>query len=160
MDPRFARQGPLLYLGVGPLPASRTRSVKRQLVFFYGLFMDREVLQAKGVHVEDFQPASARGYALVLGRRATLVSSPAGLVFGMAGYLSSADLEVLYAEPSLIDYRPCPVSVFMEGRSVEAVCYNLERPPAAEERNPEYAARLRALAQRLHFPAEYVASIQ
>jgi hypothetical protein len=122
--------------------------------------MDREVLQAKGAHVTDLRPASAPGYALVIGHRATLVPSEGSVVFGMAGHLLAAELDVLYSEVSLIDYQPSHLSVLIDGHSAEAVCYNLVRPPAAGEHNPEYAARLRSLAERLHFPAEYVASIQ
>ncbi len=40
-----------------------------------------------------------------------------------------------------------------------ALAYVLPEPPAPEEHNPEYAAKLRALAERLGLPAEYTLSI-
>ena len=38
--------------------------------------------------------------------------------------------------------------------------YNLPQPPAASERNPEYADKLRAVARKVGLPAEYLASIR
>jgi hypothetical protein len=46
------------------------------------------------------------------------------------------------------------------GVSVPALCFNLIDPPAPEEANAEYAAKLRSLASRLGLPSAYVASIQ
>jgi hypothetical protein len=48
----------------------------------------------------------------------------------------------------------------MEGQDVPALCYNLAEPPRAAERNPAYAAQLKAVLQGLGFPAAYVASLQ
>jgi hypothetical protein len=42
---------------------------------------------------------------------------------------------------------------------VPALAYVLSDPPKPEERNPEYAAKLRALAERIGLPGDYVASI-
>jgi hypothetical protein len=70
-------------------------------------------------------------------------------------------LERLYSDPTLEDYRSEAVTVNVPGGdSVPALCYNLVEPPSAQEHNPQYAARLRALAQQLGFPADYVASIR
>ncbi len=43
--------------------------------------------------------------------------------------------------------------------SFPALCYNLPEAPAATERNPQYAADLRAVLEALDFPPEYVAAI-
>jgi hypothetical protein len=43
--------------------------------------------------------------------------------------------------------------------ALPALAYVLSEPPQPEERNPEYAAKLRALAERIGLPNEYVASI-
>jgi hypothetical protein len=40
------------------------------------------------------------------------------------------------------------------------LCYNLSQPPAPTERNPECATKLRAVAEKVGIPAEYVASLQ
>ena len=129
-------------------------------VFFYGLFMDAALLEAKGVEPGPLKSASVSGWSLRIGARATLVPAEFGIVHGMLGHLSHSELALLYSEPSLADYQPCAILALTGGHTVEAVCYTLASPPSSAERNPEYAGRLRALAERLRFPAEYVASIQ
>jgi hypothetical protein len=130
-------------------------------IFFYGLFMDPQVLEAKGIHPGDARLAAVPGFSLRIGARAALVPTPGGEVHGVLMTLSHADLEKLYAEPSVQAYRPEPVlAVANDGATVAALCYNLPEPPAPDERNPEYAAKLRALAQRIGLPREYVLSIQ
>jgi hypothetical protein len=42
-------------------------------VFFYGLFMDADLLRARGAVPTDVQHASIRGFSLRIGARATLV---------------------------------------------------------------------------------------
>jgi hypothetical protein len=130
-------------------------------VFFYGLFMDQDLLKSKGVTPTNIRLASASGFQLHIGNRATLIPSPSGIVFGVLVSLSHADLERLYSEPGLSAYKPEAVLVNLaDGEVLPALCFNLPELPSADERNAEYASRLRALAERLNFPAEYVASIQ
>ena len=130
-------------------------------VFFYGLFMDEALLQSKGIPVPDLRVASLPGYQLRIGNRATLVPSSSSRVIGMLASLSQAELEQLYSEPSLRDYRPEAVLVHLSnGETLAALCFNLVEPPLPDARNPDYAAKLRALAQRLDFPPDYVASIE
>jgi hypothetical protein len=130
-------------------------------IFFYGLFMDPQVLEAKGIHPGDARLAAVPGFGLRIGARAALVPTPGGEVHGVLMKLSHADLEKLYSEPSVQAYRPEPVlAVARDGATVAALCYNLPEPPAPDERNPEYAAKLRALARRIGLPREYVLSIQ
>jgi hypothetical protein len=47
----------------------------------------------------------------------------------------------------------------MDGGTVPALCYNLLVEPQADERNQDYAARLRKVLGELNFPEEYVNSI-
>lgn len=130
-------------------------------VFFYGLFMDQQLLEAKGVQPIDPRPAVVLGFALRIGARAALVPLPAGRVHGLLMKLSHTDLERLYAEPSVSAYRPEPVlATVRNGPTVAALCYNLPEAPSLDERNPDYASQLRALAQRVGLPSDYVASIR
>jgi hypothetical protein len=134
---------------------------RRLDVFFYGLFMDRQLLEGKGIRPEDVRLAAVPGFGLRLGARAALAPAPGAEVHGVLMKLSHADLEKLYSEPSVQAYRPEPVlAVARNGAAVAALCYNLPEPPAPDERNAEYAAKLRALAQRIGLPSEYVSSIR
>ena len=129
-------------------------------VFFYGLFMDAAVLQAKGVHAPDGEVGVVRDWELRIGRRATLVPARGGSVHGVLMSLPLPDLDRLYAETSVQAYRPVAVIVESAHRpAVPAVTYVLPTAPAPDERNPEYAAKLRSLAERLSLPASYTQSI-
>jgi hypothetical protein len=130
-------------------------------VFFYGLFMDQQLLSDKGAQATDVRLAAVPGFVLRLGARAALVPDSAGTVHGVVMKLSHLDLERLYSEPSLLAYRPEPVlATLHSGATVAALCFNLPEAPSPEERNAEYAAKLRALAQRIGLPGAYVASIR
>jgi hypothetical protein len=52
------------------------------------------------------------------------------------------------------------LAVARDGDPVAALCYNLAEAPTLTERNPEYVAKLRSLAQRVGLPSDYIASIQ
>ena len=51
--------------------------------FFYGLFMDIDILRASQVVAANPRRAYVGGYALRIGRRATLVPAPEARVYGM-----------------------------------------------------------------------------
>jgi hypothetical protein len=130
-------------------------------VFFYGLFMDAEALRANGFHPVNARQACVAGMALQIGRRATLVPDAAKCVYGFVIGLSHAEVERLYAEPSVAAYRPEAVSAQLADRScIPALCFNLPPSDQAVEANPEYAGKLRAVAGRLGLPADYIATIR
>ena len=131
-------------------------------VFFYGLFMDAAVLEAKGVRGTGSRPGIVREWALRIGQRATLVPAPGEVVHGVVMAMPLPELDRLYAEASVQMYRPVAVLVETAAAGaapVAALAYVLPEPPAPEERNPEYAARLRAVAERLGLPSHYTRSI-
>jgi hypothetical protein len=135
--------------------------VRKIDVFFYGLFMDQALLQAKGITSPNLRVAFVPGFQLRIGKRATLVSSPAERVFGVIASLSHNELEQLYSEPSVQAYKPEAVLAHLLGGEIlAALCFNLVDSPSADEHNPEYARKLRALAAQLQLPIEYVSSIQ
>jgi gamma-glutamyl AIG2-like cyclotransferase len=135
--------------------------MRRADVFFYGLFMDEELLRAKGLKPESIELAAVNGLALRIGQRAALVPSPGTRVHGVVMSLTLPELDRLYSEPSVQAYKPQAVlAQLASGGTIAALCYNLAEPPAATERNPEYAAKLRTLAERVGLPAAYVATLQ
>lgn len=133
--------------------------MRRIHVFFYGLFMDEELLRTRGVEPHDVQHAVVRGYALRIGERATLVEDARGAAHGMLMKLTHAEIDKLYEEPSVRMYRPEAVVAELGGESVAALCFNLIESPSPEERNDAYAEKLRALAARLELPADYIDAI-
>jgi hypothetical protein len=134
---------------------------RRIEVFFYGLFMDADLLRTKGVNPANIRPAFVPGFALRIGQRATLLRNPNGLAHGILMEITHTEVEQLYSEPSVRAYRPEAVLCELnDGSRVPALCFNLLEPPRAEEANSEYAAKLRDLAARVGLPSDYVDSIQ
>jgi hypothetical protein len=130
-------------------------------VFFYGLFMDQELLRSKGVKPEEPERGWVEGFALRVGQRAALVPAEGVRAHGVVMSLTLEELDRLYSEPSVQAYRPEALLVQLEsGGAIAALCYNLPNPPSPSERNPEYAARLRALAEKIGLPTEYAKGIQ
>jgi hypothetical protein len=129
--------------------------------FFYGLYMDETVLSNAGVAPRSPRKASANGYALRIGKRATLVKAPGSAAWGMVYALTPDDLAKLYGGPGLDVYKPEQIEVTLENRAIiPAQVYNLSHAPAPDERNPDYAEKLKAAMTRLGFPADYIAAIE
>jgi hypothetical protein len=134
--------------------------VRRIDVFFYGLFMDEVLLREKGVVPEGRRVASVADFRLSVGDRATLIPRAGEIAYGVVFSLTHEEIGKLYSDASVSAYRPEAVAVRLrDGDTLPALCFNLPRPPLAEERNPEYASKLRALAARLGLPHDYVSSI-
>jgi hypothetical protein len=129
-------------------------------VFFYGLFMDAETLRGQGVTPSHPRRACVEGFALRIGRRATLVPASGARAWGMLLAVTHADLARLYGTPGLEPYRPEPVLARpLDGAPVPALCYTLPEPPGPDERNADYATRLQSVLRGLDFPADYVAAV-
>ncbi len=126
-------------------------------IFFYGLFMDRDLLTRQGLHPEVVGPAVLPDYRIHIGKRATLLPSASSRAFGIVMELSDAEARSLYAEPSVHDYRSEPVHVRLldTGETVAAQCYNLPPEPGAAGANPAYAAELARLVEALGFDGAY-----
>ena len=129
-------------------------------VFFYGLFMDMSLLQQRGLAPSHPQVASLDGYDIVIGDRATLVPHAEARIYGIVTGLTHADIDTLYTEASVRDYRPEAVLVTREdGSQVPALCYTLPQVTGTG-RNTAYAVKLLELEKALAFPGAYLATLQ
>ena len=134
---------------------------RRIEVFFYGLFMDLDLLRSKGANPVNVRSASLPGFSIRIGQRATLVPAPESRSFGLVMQLTHDEVDHLYSDPSVKAYRPEPVEAELnDGSRIAALCFNLPVRPTPEEANPDYAAKLRDLTRRLGFPSHYIDSIQ
>ena len=135
-------------------------SDRRIDAFFYGLFMDSDLLRKAGVEPTNPRRAYVDGFALRIGQRATLVPSAGGRAYGMLFALTHAELDRLYATPGLEQYHPEAVLAQpLVGSPLPALCYNLREAPQPHERNSDYAAQLQQVLRVLDFPSAYVASV-
>lgn len=129
-------------------------------VFFYGLFMDRDLLAEKRVAARSAVVGFVEGYRLRIGERATLQRSAGARAYGVMMEVSAGELENLYAEASVADYVPEVVIVkFMDGGQSSARCYNLPHHKVTGA-NKRYAGALVELAGRLGLPESYIAQIR
>jgi len=129
-------------------------------VFFYGLFMDEQLLARKGIAAKTAAVGYVDGFRLRIGERATLQRCAGARAYGVMMELSSDDLKELYAERSVADYERETVTVeFMDGRSAEASCYNLP-PDKVTGTSKSYAEALLELAKQLDFPESYLGQIR
>ena len=129
-------------------------------VFFYGLFMDEDLLASKGIEPSDARIGFVDGYRLLIGERATLLPCPDRRAYGVMMDIASSEARELYAEESVADYVPEPVTVeLMDGKRVEATCYNLPGDEVTGT-NRAYARSLLEVATRLGFPDSYLDEIR
>ena len=139
----------------------RDDGARRIDVFFYGLFMDEALLRAKGIDPRDRRVASVENFCLLIGARATLWPCPDGTAHGVVFSLTHGEIDSLYSEASVSAYRPEAVAARLaDGDTIPALCFNLPEPPPGEERDPQYASKLRELAGRIGLPPGYVSSIR
>ena len=138
---------------------------ERATVFFYGLFMDPEALQERGLRPCDprrahVDRAHVDRIALRLGKRATLVPHPEGRVYGVLMTLMDSEIDRMYSEASVAAYRPEPVLAQLEdGTAGVALCFNLPTAPDGATTNPEYAAALQSVARKVGLPEHYAAGL-
>ena len=135
-------------------------SDRRIDAFFYGLFMDVDVLRESNVVPINPRRAYVDDFALRIGQRATLLPSSSARAYGMLIELTHQELERLYTAPGLEHYRSEAVLAHpLEGTPVPALCYNLLEAPGPHERNPHYVTRLQRVLTKLNFPPAYVAGV-
>jgi len=112
-------------------------------VFFYGLYMDEEILKSKNVLPRDKRTAVAYGYELRIGNMATLLRKEEAKAYGMVYALTHDEIDTLYTKAGLTDYVAESLIVELEdGSSIPVLCCNLLNPPREDEHNDEYYKKL------------------
>ena len=130
--------------------------MKTVTVFFYGLFMDEDLLRSQGLTPGNGQIAEIREHDIRIGRRAYVIMEPDVSLWGVVFDLPMDQVKKLYSGPGVQDYRPVSVRALTQGgETVEAQCYNL--PEGDKPRDDDrYLYMLIALCQRLDFPDIYI----
>ncbi|MEM7281920.1 MAG: gamma-glutamylcyclotransferase family protein [Pseudomonadota bacterium] len=129
-------------------------------VFFYGLFMDKDLLEKKGLTPKNVRPACLKGYQLKIGQRATLVPADGSESYGTIMEMDDEELTQLYSGDGVEEYLPEIVEIqTMTGQSCAVTSYILP-PEKTSGRNSEYAAQLAKVAWKLHLPDAYINEIE
>ena len=122
-------------------------------VFFYGLYMDPEILISKGVEPRNPQVGFAEGYKLRIGNMATLLRDADSKAYGVVYSLTHDEVDLLYTKSGLDMYVSEALLVILDsGESIPTLCCNLRIPPEESESNDEYKAKLLQCMKRLNVP--------
>ena len=94
-------------------------------VFFYGLYMDEEILKSKNVEPRNKRVAVANGYELRIGKMATLLRNDKAKAYGLVYSLTHDEIDTLYVKSGLIAYVTEALMVELEdGSSIAALTCN------------------------------------
>lgn len=96
-------------------------------VFFYGTFMNADVLASHGVHAREVIPSKLRGFELTIRPRVNLRPTDRSCAYGAVALVTHAELESIYAELREqfgLNYNPQAVlTETMDGRLRPALVY-------------------------------------
>jgi cation transport regulator ChaC len=133
-------------------------------VFFYGSYMNFDVLAEVGLKPRAWETASLPGFDIVIGPRANLVRAERAVVWGVNATATHAELDRLYSAhaKALLGETYLPEAVLTHTASgavrpaMTYICPHMEPRPA----DPAYVERIAAPARQNGFPAWYVARIE
>jgi len=129
-------------------------------VFFYGLFMDVDILMKNGINPSNPRKGYLNDYALKIGNRASLIPCKNERSYGIVMTIDDDAIHNLYAESSVADYIPEDVTIITNTNdSVTATCYNLPSESLTGA-NESYALLLYKLAKQEGFPDDYLEKIK
>jgi cation transport regulator ChaC len=127
--------------------------------FFYGSYMNLDVLREVKLVPEQYAVASLDGFEIQIAPRANLVHAEGQCVWGIVATASHAELDRLYQHArEVLGEIYLPEAVLTRTRTGDyrpALCYlcpNMEPRPA----EAAYVERIVAPARRLQFPGWYV----
>lgn len=122
-------------------------------VFFYGLYMDEEILKNKGVEPRNRKVGVAQGYKLRIGNMATLLRVKNSEAYGLVYSLTQEEIEKLYAGSGLTAYIAESILIKTdENEMIATLCCNLINPPSPDEKNSDYYQKLIICMEKYKLP--------
>ncbi|HEX8174660.1 MAG TPA: gamma-glutamylcyclotransferase family protein [Pyrinomonadaceae bacterium] len=135
----------------------------RVWVFFYGSYMNFDVLKDVNLVPEQWEAARVNGYDIVIQPRANLVRSDRQCVYGILVTATHVELSRLYAHAQDVlgeTYLPEPLlAETLSGTWRPALCYiapSMEAKPAAND----YVGRIVKAAREFNFPEWYIERLE
>lgn len=132
-------------------------------VFFYGSYMNFDVLREVDFAPEQWEIAKIAGFDIVIQPRANLVRSDRQCVYGILATATHSELNRLYAHAKGVlgeTYLPEAVlAETMSGTWRPALCYiapSMDERPAAND----YVERIVKPAREFHFPEWYIKRLE
>ena len=132
--------------------------MRKVWTFFYGSFMNPEVLAKADVWPDEAQMARLDGWDLKIAPRATLIPAAGRSVFGVLAQLTHPDIEKLYTRDwfGFGTYLPEAVLVAdSAGRSLPALSYIAWETEGGTP-GAEYLEKMVTIARHHGFPDWYI----
>ena len=131
-------------------------SSQKVRVFFYGSFINREVLAKVGLIPERVDVARLHGFDIRIQPLANVVRSDRHCVYGIICEATHDELARLYGQDWVGDYLPEAVLVEIEGGGVlPALCY-IAPPSEPEPATGGYIDHIAGPAREYGFPEWYL----
>ena len=128
--------------------------------FFYGSFLNRDVLRQVGYVPEQFEVAKLSGFDIRIQPLANLVRSDRHCVYGIVASGTHEQLRRLYSQDWVGTYLPEPVLVETpDGQWRAALCYIAPAGDPRPARN-DYIDRIVRPAREYGFPDWYIARLE
>lgn len=123
-------------------------------VFFYGLYMDEEILKSKGVNPRNKQLVKAENYRLRIGKMATLLRDNSSEVYGIVYSLTYEEIDKLYKDLGLVEYvaEVVLVQTLEDKKEMATLCCILLNPPRDKEFNDVYVESLLKCMEKYKLP--------
>lgn len=132
-------------------------------VFFYGSYMNPDVLKSVNMNPAKYEVARLNGFDIVIGPRANLIPSDQACVYGILTRATHAELDRLYAHARDVlgeVYLPHAVlAETVDGHWQPALCYisnNMKPGPPAKD----YVDRILKPARDFGFPQWYIERLE
>jgi hypothetical protein len=128
--------------------------------FFYGSFINRDVLREVDYVPAQFEVAKLHGFDIRIRPLANLIRSEQHCVYGIVATATHEQLRCLYAQDWVGTYLPEPVLVeTRDGKWRAAFCYLAPAPEPRPATN-DYIDRIVGPAREYGFPDWYIARIE
>ena len=113
-------------------------------VFFYGLYMDEEILKSKNIPIRNQRSGYIDNYALRIGNLATLMRTENSRAYGMVYSMTQKEIYSLYDGAGLDEYvTEALLCILSDGSEIAVLCKNLDQAPKEDESNDEYFSKLK-----------------
>jgi hypothetical protein len=136
--------------------------MRKVLTFFYGSFMNLEVLAKADVRPSEPRMARLDGWELRIAPRATLVPAAGRSVYGVLAQLTHPDVDKLYTKDWFGFGAYLPEAVLVSDSAEQhlpALVYISWEPPG-DKPSAQYLAKMVTVARELGFPDWYVRHIE
>ena len=133
-------------------------------VFFYGSYMNFDVLMTLGIPQREYQVCQLPGYELTIGSSANVIKNGLERVFGIVTQLTYAELDTLYSREAQAklgaQYMPEPVLLMTVNRHIiPALCYVADDEGTGVA-SATYIDTILNAARKYNFPQSYIDHIE